>query len=64
MRNQCQKGYAAEQKSKAIQKSEPSNIVQNKENTQSIAYGNSQGTSTARIYLHNLSTGTIHITHN
>ena len=64
MRKQYQKGYAAGQKSKAIQKSEPSDIVQNKENTQSIVYGNGQATSTARIYLHNQSTGTIHIVQN
>ena len=64
MRKQYQKGYAAGQKSKAIQKSEPSDIVQNKENTQSIVYGNGQATSTARIYLHNQSTGNIHIRHN
>ena len=64
MKRQYQKGYAAGQQSKAIQKSEPSDIVQNKENTQSIVYGNGQATSTARIYLHNQSTGTIHIRHN
>ena len=64
MKRQYQKGYAEGQQSKAIQKSEPSDIVQNKENTQSIVYGNGQATSTARIYLHNQSTGTIHIRHN
>ena len=64
MKRQYQKGYAAGQQSKAIQKSEPSDIVQNKQNTQSIVYGNGQATSTARIYLHNQSTGTIHIRHN
>ena len=64
MKRQYQKGYAAGQNSKAIQKSEPSDIVQNKQNTQSIVYGNGQATSTARIYLHNQSTGTIHIVQN
>ena len=64
MKRQYQKGYTAGQNSKAIQKSEPSDIVQNKQNTQSIVYGNGQATSTARIYLHNQSTGTIHIRHN
>jgi len=60
MRKQYQKGYAAGQKSKAIQKSEPSDIVQNSENTRSIV-GNIHGSSTAQIYFHNQSTGTIHI---
>ena len=64
MRKQYQKGYAEGQQSKAIQKSEPSDIVQNKKNTQSIVYGNGQSTSTAQIYIHNLSTGTIHVRHN
>ena len=64
MRRQYQKGYAAGQNSKAIQKLEQSDIVQNKKNTQSIVYGTTQGTSTARIYLDNQSTGTIHIRHN
>ena len=64
MKRQYQKGYAAGEKSQAIQKSEPSDIVQKKENTQTIAYGNGYGTSTARIYLHNQSTGTINIVQN
>ena len=62
MRKQYQKGYAAGQKSKAIQKSEPSDIVQDKTSTQTIASGHS--TSTAYIFYHNQSTGNIHIRHN
>ena len=64
MRKQYQKGYAAGEKSQAIQKSEPSDIVQKKENTQSIAYGNGLGTSTGTVIFHNQSSGTIHIRHN
>ena len=64
MRKQYQKGYTAGQKSKAIEKAEPSDIVQNKQNTQTIAYGNSLGTSTGTVIFHNRSTGTIHIQHN
>ena len=59
MKRQYQKGYRAGQNSKAIQKSEPSDIVQKKENTQTIASGAS--TSTACIFYHNQSTGNIHI---
>ena len=62
MRKQYQKGYAEGQQSKAIQKSEPSDIVQNKTNTQTIASG--QSTSTAYIFYHNQSTGNIHIRNN
>ena len=64
MRKQYQKGYAAGEKSQAIQKTEPSDIVQKKENTQSIAYGNGLGTSTGTVIFHNQSSGTIHIRHN
>ena len=64
MKRQYQKGYAAGQKSKAIQKSEPSDIVQDKKNTQSIAYGNGYGTSTGAVIFHNQSSGTIHIRRN
>ena len=66
MKRQYQKGYAAGQKSKAIQKAEPSDIVQDKKNTQTIAYANSSsyGTSTGTVIFHNQSTGTIHIGHN
>ena len=64
MRKQYQKGYAAGEKSQAIQKSEPSDIVQKKENTQSIAYGNGLGTSTGTVIFHNQSSGTIHIRRN
>ena len=62
MKKQYQKGYAAGQKSKAIQKSEPSDIVQDKTSTQTIASGHS--TSTAYIFYHNQSTGNIHIRNN
>ena len=62
MRKQYQKGYAEGQQSKAIQKSEPSDIVQDKRSTQTIASGHS--TSTAVIYYHNQSTGNIHIRNN
>tara|TARA_B100000945_G_scaffold12019_1_gene9398 strand:+ start:1958 stop:2455 length:498 start_codon:yes stop_codon:yes gene_type:complete len=61
MRKQYQKGYAAGQNSKAIQKSEPSDIVQDKQNTKTIAYGDGFGTSTGTVIFHNQSTGTIHI---
>ena len=64
MRKQYQKGYAAGQKSKAIQKSEPSDIVQDKQKTKTIAYGNGFGTSTGTVIFHNQSSGTIHIRHN
>ena len=64
MRKQYQKGYAAGQKSKAIQKSEPSDIVQDKQNTKTIAYGDGFGTSTGTVIFHNQSSGTIHIIHN
>ena len=64
MRKQYQKGYAAGQKSKAIQKSEPSDIVQDKQNTKTIAYGDGFGTSTGTVIFHNRSAGTIHIRHN
>ena len=64
MRRQYQKGYTAGQKSKSIKKAEPSDIVQNKENTQTIAYGNGLGTSTGTVIFHNQSSGTISIRHN
>tara|TARA_Y100000114_G_scaffold148855_1_gene162380 strand:- start:1 stop:498 length:498 start_codon:yes stop_codon:yes gene_type:complete len=64
MKRQYQKGYAAGQKSKAIQKTEPSDIVQKKENTQAIAYGNGYGTPTGTVIFHNQTSGTIHIRHN
>ena len=64
MRKQYQKGYTAGQKSKTIQKSEPSDIVQDKKNTETIAYGNGLGTSTGTVIFHNRSAGTIHISHN
>ena len=61
MKRQYQKGYEAGQKSKAIQKSEPSDIVQDKTNAQTITYGNALGTATSHVIYHNQSTGTIHI---
>ena len=64
MKRQYKKGYAAGQNSKAIQKSEPSDIVQDKKNTKTIAYGNGLGTSTGTVIFHNRSEGTIHIRHN
>ncbi len=64
MKKQYQKGYAAGQQSKAIQKSEPSDIVKNKKQSQTIAYGNSLATSTGTVFFHNRSTGTIHIRQN
>ena len=64
MKRQYQKGYTAGQKSKAIKKSEPSDIVQNKQNSQTISYGNAFGTSTGTVIFHNRSSGTIHIRRN
>jgi len=61
MKRQYQKGYTAGQNSKTIQKSEPSDIVQDKQNTQTIVYGNNLGTSTGTVIFHNQSSGTIHI---
>ena len=63
MKRQYQKGYVAGQQSNAIQKSEPSDIVQDKTNTQTIASGHTS-TSTAHIFYHNQSTGNIHIRQN
>ena len=64
LKRQYQKGYAAGQKSKAIQKSEPSDIVQDKQNTQTISIRNGGGTSTGTVIFHNQSSGAIHIRHN
>jgi len=64
LRRQYQKGYAAGQKSKALEKSQPSDIVQDKQHTQTIAYGDGLGTSTGTVIFHNQSSGTIHIRHN
>ena len=64
MRRQYQKGYTAGQNCKAIQKSKPSDIVQNKKNTETIVYGNAFNTSTGTVIFHNQSSGTIHIRHN
>jgi len=61
MKRQYKKGYIAGQNSKAIQKSEPSDIVQEKQNLQTIVYGNSLGTSTGTVIFHNQSSSTIHI---
>ena len=63
MRMQYQKGYAAGQNSKAIQKAETSDIVQNKTDTQTIASAYTP-TSTTCIFYHNQSTGNIHISNN
>ncbi len=63
MRKQYQKGYTAGQKSKAIKKSEPSDIVQDKQHTQTIVIPN-RGTSTGTLIFHNRSSGTLHIRHN
>jgi len=63
MKKQYQKGYAAGQNSKAIQKSKPSDIVQDKQNKQTITLGNNT-TSTGTVIFHNRSAGTIHIRHN
>lgn len=55
MRKQYQKGYVAGQKSKTIQKSEPSDLVQDTSNSHTLRVG----TSTAQ-YLHiNNGTGTV-----
>ena len=65
MRKQYQKGYAEGQKSKAIEKTKPSDIVQNKPESQTshtVALGNTRTTGT--IFFHNTTTGTIHIRHN
>ena len=64
MRRQYQKGYTAGQNCKAIQKSKPSDIVQNKKNTETIVYGNAFNTSTGTVIFHNQSSNTIHIRHN
>ena len=63
LKRQYQKGYAAGQKSKALEKSQPSDIVQDKQHTQTISLGN-VGTSTGTVIFHNQSSGTIHIRHN
>ena len=64
MRRQYQKGYTAGQKSKSIKKAEPSDIVQDKQHTQTLVIGNGGGTSTGTIFFHNQSSGTIHIRRN
>ena len=64
LRRQYQKGYAAGQKSKAIEKSQPSDIVQGKQDTQTIAYRDGLGTSTGTVIFHNQSSGTLHIRQN
>ena len=64
MKKQYEKGYAAGQNSKAIEKSGSSDIVQDKTNAQTIAYGNSLGTATSHVIFHNQSTGNIHIRNN
>ena len=64
MRRQYQKGYTAGQKSKAIEKAPPSDIIQDKQNTQTISLGNGGGTSTGTVIFHNQSSGTIYIRHN
>ena len=51
MRKQYQKGYAEGQKSKAIQKSEPSDIVQDTQSTQTIRTNSSS--TAAYIHLNN-----------
>ena len=63
MRRQYQKGYVAGQNSKAIQKSKPSDIVQDKQHTQTIFIPN-RSTSTSTVIFHNQSSGTIHISQN
>ena len=64
LKRQYQKGYAAGQKSKAIEKAPPSDIVQDKQHTQTINLGNGGGTSTGTVIFHNRSSGTIHIRQN
>ena len=59
MRRQYEKGYYAGEKSKAIQKSEPSEIV--KEKTTKTVSTNHNSTSAGHIIFTN-STGTLHIT--
>ncbi len=62
MKRQYQKGYTAGQNSKAIQKAEPSDIVQDKQHIKSVVIGNgSSSTFAGNIFFHNQSTGTIHI---
>ena len=63
LRRQYQKGYAAGQKSKTLEKSPPSDIVQDKQQTKTTRL-RSNATSTATVFFHNSSTGTIHIRHN
>ena len=56
MRREYEKGYYAGQKSKAIEKAEPSDIVQDTQSTQTIR----ANTSTTAQYIHiNNGTGTV-----
>lgn len=64
MQKRYQEGYRDGQKSKAIEKSQPSDIVQDKQHTQTINLGNGGGTSTGTVIFHNRSSGTIHIRQN
>ena len=64
LKRQYQKGYAAGQKSKALEKSQPSDIVQDKQHTQTFIIGNGGGTSTGTVIFHNQSSGTLHIRQN
>ena len=63
LKREYQKGYAKGQKSKALEKSPPSDIVQDKQHTKTISLGNG-GTSTGTVIFHNQSSGTLHIRQN
>lgn len=64
MKKQYQKGYTAGQKSKAIEKAPPSDIVQDTQNHPLGTFRVDSGTSTGTVIFHNRSSGTIHIRQN
>jgi len=64
MQKRYQEGYRDGQKSKAIEKSSPSDIVQDTQSPQTFVVENGGGTSTGTVIFHNQSSGTIHIRRN
>ena len=64
MKKQYQKGYAEGQQSKAIEKSQPSDIVQDTHTHPLGTFRVDSGTSTGTVIFHNRSSGTIHIRQN
>ncbi len=64
MQKRYQEGYRDGQKSKAIEKSSPSDIVQDTQSPQTFVVENGGGTSTGTVIFHNRSSGTIHIRQN